>query len=250
MDRGIYTAASAGLVGSRRLQIIANNLANVSTVGFKAERLITRQQEFEDTLASKFSQSPVNARGDADRTPGVVDTGTFTDFTPGPVETTGNPLNVALRKHNHFFVIETANGQTYTRAGNFSLDAERNLVTADGQRVLGDGGAINLPPGKPIISSSGAVTVNGEFIGRIQVAEINDLGRMTRQEGARFKLEGAQATTVDADLVQEAVELPNVNVVEAMTEMMAAQRSFEAYAKTATTMDDLNDIAIRSARVL
>jgi len=94
MDRGLYTAASNGLVSARRLEIVSNNLANINTVGFKAQKLVTRQQEFSDTLASKIEGVSERAALDHQQAPGAINVGTFTDFDPGPVSQTGNPLNV------------------------------------------------------------------------------------------------------------------------------------------------------------
>ena len=170
MDRGVYAAASGGLLQARRLQLVANNLANVSTVGFKAERLVSRQQEFADTLASSIAQNAPHAKGDQQRTPGVVDIDSVTDFSPGPVTTTGNPLNVALNNKNQFFVVNTPDGERYTRAGNFTLNAQGTLVTPDGQPVLGEGGPITIQGGSnATISGNGTVSLNGASVGRLRV---------------------------------------------------------------------------------
>ncbi len=250
MDRGMYVASSGGLVSARRLEVVSNNLANVSTVGFKAERIIARQQEFSDTLASQLSNTTERAAKDHERTPGVVDIATYTDFTPGPIATTGNPLDVALNKQNQFFVVGTPDGPAYTRAGNFTMNAERQIVTQDGLPVQGDGGPLELPPGKISISGDGTVVVGGQTIGRLQVVEIDELDKLKRTEGVRFQLPGGgQATAAEKpEVVSEAVEMPNVSVVDAMVEMITAQKGFEAYTKTIRTIDELNDRAIRNAR--
>lgn len=249
MDKGIYTAGSGGFAAMRRIDILANNIANVSTVGFKAERVQNRQQEFTDTLASTLPGTTPQARKNFERSPGVVHIGTVTDFSPGPLQQTQNPLDVALRKDNAFFVVSTQRGDAYTRAGNFTLDSQGNLVTSDGFQVQGDGGALTLPIGKPRIFPNGTVTVNGEAAGRLRIVEIDDLGKLRRAEGSRFELEaGGQARNVDAEVVPESLEMPNVSVFEAMVELMVAQKAFEAYTKTAQTMQDLDDQALRWAR--
>src|SRR5690606_26733045 len=101
--------------------------------------------------------------------PGVVTTDNVTDFTPGPIANTGNPLNVALVKMNQFFSVQTQAGEFLTRAGNFTLNAEGNLVTQDGELVNGDGGPITLPAGQARISGNGDVIVGGETVGRLRV---------------------------------------------------------------------------------
>ncbi|OVE80210.1 hypothetical protein BVY02_01030 [bacterium J17] len=251
MSYGMWVASSGGLSENRRLELIAHNLANVNTVGYKAERLTTSAQDFGDTLAKKMEHGGA-AANTIEQTPGVVNINTFTDFSAGPVSNTGNPLNVALRQDNQFFVVSDPEGDSYTRAGNFTLDAERNIVTADGAPVQGDGGPLTLPPGASArIQSDGTVMVDGQVIGRIKVVEFQEdqLVNLKRAEGVRFKAAGdTQPQTVPADLVTSSVELPNVSVVEAMVEMISAQRSFEAYTKTVQTMDQLTDTAIRNTR--
>jgi flagellar basal-body rod protein FlgG len=248
MDRGIYAAGSGGFYSAKRMDIVANNLANANTVGFKAERLVARKQEFADTLASKIAQDYPRAAGDHERTPGVTQIFTETDFTPGPISNTGNGLNVALAKKNTFFVIETPEGERYTRAGNFSVNSQGNLVTADGFNVQGDGGPLTLPPGKPHISSNGTVSVNGEEVGRLRTVRVEDLGQLKRSEGVRFELAGGAAETVPADVIPESVEMPNISVVESMVEMINAQRGFEAYTKSVVAIDVMNERAIRNLR--
>jgi flagellar basal-body rod protein FlgF len=249
MDRGLYAAASGGLLESRHLDVVANNLANSSTVGFKAERLVSKQQTFSDTLASKMVGVPNRAVSDIEQTPGVVDVHSITDFSLGPISHTDNPLHVALRQQNHFFVVQTPTGEAYTRAGNFTVDATGTLVTTDGMPVLGEGGAITFPSGEVQISGSGAVLANNEVVGQMRVVHIDALEQLRRTEGVRFQLEGgASVTNVPADLVPRSVEMPNISIVEAMVEMINAQKSFEAYTKTVRVIDELNEESIRNAR--
>ena len=106
MDRGIYTSASAGLYQLRKLEVVNNNLANINTVGFKKQILTGETQSFDQTLASAVAKDDPYAKGDHDRTPGVVNSRTVTDFTVGAIKNTGNPLDVALRNPNDFFVIQ------------------------------------------------------------------------------------------------------------------------------------------------
>ena len=248
MDRGIYAAASGGLFEARRLQNVAHNLANVNTVGFKAARMVGRQQEFADTLAGAIESTTPGASDDHDRIPGVVDITTQTDFSQGPVQYTDNPLHVAHTDPSLFFVVNGPEGDEYTRAGNFTLDANSTLVTPDGQPVLGQGGPIAIPNGVPSISSSGAVLADGQVVGQLRTVRIDQPNGLTRKEGVRFVLDGgAQATDAPTQLVPRSVEMPNVGVVESMVEMIAAQRSFESYTKTLKTIDEINERAVRSA---
>lgn len=249
MDRGIFAAASGGVLNELRLQVVGNNLANASTVGYKASRLVSRQQEFADTLAGALSTPGSRAEGDQERTPGVVSVETITDFTPGPVSFTGNPMHVALREANHFFVVNTPQGEQYTRAGNFTMDSTGNLTTPDGMPLMGEGGPITIANGAPTISGNGTVMANGEVVGRLRAVEIEDVKQLTRQGDVRFTLGGGgQPAAIPASLVPQSVEMPNISVVDSMVEMIAANRSFEGYTKTIKTIDDLNERAIRNTR--
>lgn len=251
MDRGMYASASGGLLADSRIEIVANNLANVNTVGFKAQRLRSREESFDDTLASETSgKVTAKAKADHDRTPGVVGLSTYTDFSPGPIAPTENPLDVALREEKQFFAIQTPSGEAYTKAGNFSLRSDGTLVTQDNMPVMGDSGPIVLPPGNAHISTNGSVVVGNQTAGRLKVVEIDDLSKLNRTESSRFTLpSGAGAARpVEADVVPGSVELPNVNVVDAMIEMISAQKGFEAYTKTLRSIDELNEVAIRNAR--
>lgn len=247
MEKGIYAASSGGLLESLRLQMIAHNLANSETVGFKAERLVSRQQEFKDTLVGQLESSSDFAKADQARTPGVVSVASMTDFSPGPVQFTGNALNVALANENTFFVVQTPQGEQLTRAGNFTLNQNGQLVTSDGLPVMGEGGPITVGEGMPLITSAGVVESGGEARGRLRVVEVKDPQKLKREGGVRFS--GATDTTnVAADLIPGSVEMANSAVVESMVGLIATQRSFEAYTKVAKTIDEINDTAVRTAR--
>jgi flagellar basal-body rod protein FlgF len=249
MDKGLYAASSAGLLAAKRLDVVANNLANVNTIGFKGERLATRQQEFGDTLASRVAGDSTSAQRDFDRTPGVIATGTTTDFSAGNIQYTGNPLDVALTKPNQFFTMNTPQGLVFTRAGNFSVNTEGALVASDGTPVNGDGGPINIPPGPVNISPNGTITSGTRVIARLQVVQVNDLNNLERVGGSRFRLVTGDTTAVDAPaLAAQSVEMPNLQVIEGMVDMISASKAFEAYTKTAKTIEELNDRAIRTAR--
>jgi flagellar basal-body rod protein FlgF len=249
MERGIYSATSGGLQESRRLEIIANNLANVNTVGFKASKLVSRQQEFNDTLASTLQNAPARASFDQNHIPGVINEEVSIDFSAGPVEFTGNPLNVALVETNQFFTVLTPDGERLTRAGNFTINNEGILSTPDGMPISGEGGEIPVLSADAKISKSGAVLVDGEIVGRLKVVRIDDLTQLQKEAGVRFKLpQGADPENVPPNLIPASVELPNVSVVEAMVEMIVTQRAFEGYTKTVQTINELNETNLRVNR--
>lgn len=249
MDRGLYIAASGGLLNLKQVDIVGNNLANASTVGFKAQRLVCRQQEFGDTLAGVVNQKDARAADDQKRTPGVTQVEAITDFSPGAINTTGDPLHAALQEPDHFFVVGADEGEAYTRAGNFTMNSEGFLTTPDGYPVMGEGGPITISQGSPKITSSGAVLVDGEQVGRLRVVKVDDLSKLERQEGVRFTLKsGEQPATVEAQVISGALEMPNISIVESMVEMISANRAFEGYTKVVRTIDELNERALRNAR--
>ena len=250
MDQGTYIAASNGILQFAKLDVVNNNLANINTTGFKRQFIVSRDQSFDDTLASQLV-SPLDdpyAKGDQERAPGVVEIGTYTDFSQGAIKETGNPFDVALTNPNDFFVIETPEGPQYTRAGNFTLNEEGTLVTSDGYPVQGDGGALIVNGSKASIGAGGTLIVDGVNVGNLQVVRFSDPSVLEQQGGCRFKVRDGQdggAETVEADLVPGAVETSNVSAVTAMIELISTNRGFQMYERTARTIDEMNNIAVQ-----
>ncbi|NDC38385.1 MAG: flagellar hook-basal body protein [Proteobacteria bacterium] len=245
MDRGTYSAASGGLLQLRKLEVVNNNLANVNTAGFKRELIVGDTTEFDQTLASIFAKDDPYAKGDHDRTPGTTAVRAVTDFSPGPIENTGNPFDLALRNPKDFFAIQTAGGTEYTRAGDFTLNAEGKMVTKDGALVLGDGGEISISGPNVLIEPNGTVKVNGQPAAKIQVVRISDTNQLERVGNSRFKLgAGAGAEAVEPDVVPQALERSNVSAITGVIDLILSQRGFEMYTKSAETIDQMNQAAI------
>lgn len=252
MDRGTYAAASAGLANLRKLEVVNANLANINTPGFKREVLVGEVQTFDQTLAKMVAANDPYAQGDQERTPGVVNIHTATDFSPGPIKQTDGGLDAALRRPNDFFVISTPEGQQYTRAGNFTLNSDGSLVTADGYPVAGDGGAISSDlPGLHIEASGEVVapdpqTKLPQIIGKLQVVHIEDPSSLVRVGGSRFKLDAGAAapSAVDPDLEPKSIEMSNVSAITGMIDLISANRAFAMYTKSAQTIDEMNNVSI------
>ena len=246
MDRGTYSAASGGLVQLKKLEVINNNLANVNTVGFKRQVIVGKTQSFEETLASTLRSTDEFAQGDHARTPGVVGVKTATDFTPGPIKNTGNPLDAALRNPDDFFVIDTPNGQQYTRAGNFTLNESGEIVTMDGMRVVGDGGALTANGPGVKITPDGSVTVNGVRVGALRVVRFSDTSDLQRVGDSRFALlEGRpEPANVQAEVESQALEMANVSVINGVLDLISTNRAFDMYTRAARTIDELNGVSI------
>lgn len=246
MDRGIYAAASSGLAQIRKLEVVSNNLANVNTPGFKKQIITGDVQTFDQTLARITASGDPYAQPDHERTPAVVQIRAATDFSPGPVKNTGNTLDVALRNPKDFFVIETPAGEQLTRAGNFTLSQEGEIVTQDGFAVQGDGGAITVAGGGVSISPDGSVLVNGAAVARLRVMRVEEPAQLERAGAARFSVRPGMEAPVDVegDLIPQALEMSNVSAISSVIDLISAQRAFQMYARTTETMDMMNQTAI------
>jgi flagellar basal-body rod protein FlgG len=245
MDIGTYAAASSGIVQLRKLEIQNNNLANVNTVGFKRQILVTSPEDFKDTFAKEMAGKDPYATGDQKRVATVNEVATHTDFSMGAIKSTGNPLDVALRNANDFFVVNTPQGRMFTRAGNFTLDANGALVTQDGMQVQGDGGAIIAQGAGANIGADGTVRAGGNIVGRLQIVRFAETKGLQPVEGTRFKVaSGPQPTPVEGFVEPRALEMSNVSAVTGMIDLITTNRAFDAYTKAAQTIDSLNQAAI------
>jgi flagellar basal-body rod protein FlgF len=180
MSGGMYLAAAGALVQQLRLEVLANNVANISTIGYKGDRSIfqipeeSEPQTFETPIEGIQSLSPY-----------APPFSTVIDFSQGAIRQTGNPLDVAING-NGFFSIQTPDGVQYTRQGSFTLDSEGVLITPDGYPVLGEGGEITLEEGTVEIDSQGGVYVDGDEVGRLQITDFTNPETLTKAGNGRF----------------------------------------------------------------
>jgi flagellar basal-body rod protein FlgF len=246
MDIGWYAAASAGVYQMQKLEVQNNNLANINTVGFKRQILTADQEQFDQTLAAAVVPDDPYAAGDQSQVPNVTGIKARTDFSPGPIKNTGNPLDVALKSAKDFFVVNTPEGPAYTRAGNFTTNGTGELVTQDGFQVQGDGGAIQIGGPGASISIDGSVRVQGQTIARLQVVRFEDPSGLEHIAGTRFKVANSASQPVQVEPMVEpmALEMSNVSAITGMVDLITTSRAFEAYTKAATAIDSLNTLAI------
>lgn len=246
MDRGFYSIASGGLLQLTKLDVVNNNLANVNTPGFKRQLIVSQEQQFANTLAKALEADDPYAKGDDQRVHGISEVSTATDFTPGAIKATGNSLDVALRNAGDFFVVNTPAGPQYTRAGNFTLNANSEVVTMDGLAVQGDGGAIAVNGPSVKVQPNGQVFADGQLAGTLQVVHFDNTDGLERVSGSRFQLkQGAPApTAVEPDVEPSSLEMSNVSAITSMIDLIAANRAFDMYSRTARSIDDLNQVSI------
>ncbi|MBO8126112.1 MAG: flagellar hook-basal body protein [Firmicutes bacterium] len=237
MIRGIYTGATGMLTQQRRLDVISNNLANVNTAGFKRDYLASVSfPEVEMYRVAGGRSVPVGPLGYGADTPVL-----HTDFGPGSLQVTGNPLDLAIEGEG-FFAVDTPRGERYTRAGHFFRNAQGFLVTGSGDYVLGQRGRIPLSGSEIQVSQDGWVSVDGRRVDRIRVVIFPPA--FGRKEGEN-KWVAAEVTEVaEPRIRQGAVERANVNAVKEMVDMITVLKAYEANQKIITTQDELLDRAV------
>jgi len=224
---------------------ISNNLANVSTPGFKRD--IAVGESFSD-IVSGLARSPVGRLGMS-----TAITAVYSDHSPGSMANTENPFDLAI-EGDGMFTIQTDTGIRYTRAGNFRLDAESYLVTRDGHRVLGADGPIRVD-GSLVVQDDGGVYSDGEFRGqlRIMIPTTGDVlvkvgGGLFRERDGVAGLAGdagmVRSRPGEARVVQGALESANVNAVREMVDMIAGYRTYEAAQRALLSHDALLDKAV------
>lgn len=228
MDRMIYLSMSGAKSLMQRQDALANNLANASTTGFRAELQALRAV-------------PVRGDGASTRVY-ALETSTGYDPTPGAISSTGRPLDVAMRG-NAWLAVQGLDGtEAYTRMGSLQVTAEGQLTTSGGLTVLGDGGPIALPPNaEPSIASDGTISVKQSdgkttTVGRLKL--VTPEAPLTRGDDGLFRAaDGDLPADTTARLQEGALEGSNVNPIENMVAMIAAARQFETQMKMLQTAE-------------
>jgi len=234
MDRLIYLAMSGAKATMQRQETLANNLANVSTVGFRAE------------LAA-FRAVPVEGSGASTRVYSLESTPGY-DASPGQVAATGRNLDVAMQGSAWLAVQGLDGTEAYTRGGSLDINADGNLVTTSGLTVLGDGGPIQVPPDTRVgIASDGTITATdlegrSTPVGKLKL--VTPEGSLTRGTDGLFRAGAGELSADPLARVQDgALEGSNVSAVETMVAMIAAARQFEAQMKSLTTAEGNDKVA-------
>jgi flagellar basal-body rod protein FlgF len=239
MNPLLYQSYSAVAARFAQLTVLSNNLANTNTVGYKGDRL------FEEIV--QYSTKNIAEADKADQVTGIPVTRQreVTDFSPGSILETGNPLNIAITG-NGFFVVQSPQGKRYTRQGDFQINTKGQLLSADGLPVLGEQGPITLPAGQVYIDDSGHVSVDGQEIERLKLVDFNDRTKLAKEGNGRFVLTDDSETEVPAtspNLKQGALESSNVNPVRLMAELLDTRRQFEAMQKSIQL--SMNEMTLR-----
>ena len=237
MDSGYYAACAGFAAQSQALELVAQNLANLGTSGYRAE-----QATFRSLLAGS-GRVAGNLLNSAVNNFGVLE-GSRVDRASGSLVATGNPLDLVIAGDG-FFAVQSAQGVLYTRNGSFHIASNRQLVTAAGDPVLGQQGPIMVPDGSVSVSADGTISVAGAVVATVQIAEF---ARDTTLQAAGNALYAAPANAAlpaaSSSIRQGMLEQSNVNPVAGVVELIAVQRNAEMMARALSAFDSqLNQVA-------
>jgi flagellar basal-body rod protein FlgF len=219
MIDGVNKMARDMSVRVLRQELVANNLANVNTPGFKTQRAFTRI--LNQSLGAEAPQKPSGTSGQT--------TGIYTSFEQGRIEYTHRNLDLAIDGEG-FFVVDTPYGERFTRAGSFTLTEAGLLATYGGNPIMGQGGPIAIQGGDIEITPDARVVVDGEEVDTLKIVTFSAAQNLARS-GNTFTSASEPYNEVDfaeTQIVQGALERSNVNPIDEMVEMIALHRGFEA----------------------
>ncbi len=224
MENSLTIALARQSVLDRQMDVIATNLANLETAGFKAEHMIFSEL-IEQTSDEEFLSI-------------VHDVSFVRDLSEGPFTGTHSPLDLAIHGDG-YFVVDTPDGERYTRHGVFQLDDNGKIVTTEGHPVLGSGGApiaIPLDATDITITRDGTISADTNEIGRIKLVRFDDPQALSKAGSGLYDAEGQTPQPAsDSEVVQGMVESSNVKGVVEMTRMIDTVRAYQAAAKLADT---------------
>jgi flagellar basal-body rod protein FlgF len=239
MENALLIGLSRQMALGRELDIIANNVANVTTNGFKARQSRFREYLMPGASAASFQRPD---RGLSF----VADAGTALDTSAGAIERSGNPLDAAIRGPG-FFAVQTPAGERYTRNGAFTVNVHGQLVTSDGNPVLGENGPISFSPQETglTIGADGTVSTDQGQRGRLRLVSFADPATL-KSEGANLFSSTARAQPAGQNSSVEpgALERSNVKPIVEMSRLIEVNRSYTNVSGMLSRMDDLRRSAI------
>ena len=231
MDNGIYIALSRQTALFRKMDMVAHNIANLDSTGFQAEKVM-----FDDYVVKEGNRQKIAF---------AQDVASYRDTAQGNMKTTHNPLDVAINGDG-YFVVETANGERYTRAGNFQLDAEGTLVTAEGFPVLDDSsGQITFSPNDKeiVIGEAGNISVDGELRGNLGVVEFANAQSMVQIGNGLLKTDQEPLEAENSRVLHGVLEKSNVKAIEEVVNLVKLSKSVGSTSKYIEVMYELQKSA-------
>ncbi len=239
MIKGFYNLTSGMLSQGRRLDVVANNMTNISTAGYKAEHYTDRT--FDEVMAVRIGNKDKSVYQELPTYQAhiLAPAHLYTDFSQSSFEETRLPLDFAIQGEG-FFAIQTADGVAYTRAGSFTLDNEGYLCLSELGRVLDrESNPIQLPTDKLQTDKQGNLsTENGEYLATLGVFQFEDNGELERTPYGLFTGDGAQVNE-NVTILHKWVERSNVNLVKEMVKMISTQRALQSAAQMSKIYDQV-----------
>jgi flagellar basal-body rod protein FlgF len=240
MENAALIGLSRQVALRRTLDVIANNVANINTNGFKADGSVFEEYVTHGARENRFI-------GADRRVSFVHDRATWTDMRAGGVQHTGNPLDLAI-DGTAFFAVETPRGERYTRNGGFQINAAGELVTSEGYRVLGDAGPVVFQPQDRSITigRDGSIAVGNDGRGQIRLVEFAQPGRLRKDGTGTFAAPAdlPPVATTESRVVQGAVEKSNVQGVIEMSRLIEVTRTYAQIAQMTEQHGTLRKTAI------
>ncbi|MBU6444365.1 MAG: flagellar basal-body rod protein FlgF [Alphaproteobacteria bacterium] len=237
MDNTLLISLSQQVAAYRAMDVIANNLANVSTPAYKREAMQFR--EYVDQLPAAAGQSGPQSISF------VQDAGTVSDLTEGKLDHTGAPYDLAINGKG-YFQIQTANGTRYTRDGHFLLNSDGELVTASGDPVLGDGGPVTVTPndGDIHIADDGTVSGKQGQISKISLVDFPNDQALVKDGTNLYSTTQAPTQVTNSQILQGTIEASNVQPVVEISRMLEIMRAYQATTSLTKSQSDLKLQAI------
>lgn len=232
MDNALLVSLSQQMAAYQSMDVIANNVANVSTPGYRRE---------EQTFRQYIEQLPPTEGDTGTQTLSFVqDAGIVRDMSEGPMRSTGATYDLALHGKG-FFVVQTPNGERYTRNGHFSLDTAGQIVDDAGDPLQGDGGAItiNTDDGDIHIGTDGTLSGKNGQIAKLRVAGFANEAALAKEGASLFSTTQTPTTATNAEIRQGSLEESNVQPVVEISKMVEVMRAYQATATMAQSQEDL-----------
>ncbi|ABG29983.1 flagellar basal-body rod protein FlgF [Roseobacter denitrificans] len=234
MENSGYTTITRQSGLMKEMRVVANNIANAATSGFRQEGVIFSEYVKSVDGASSLSMGQADARQ--------------TSFAQGALTQTGGQFDFAI-EGDGFFLVETPLGERLTRAGAFSPNADGDLVTPDGYRVLDAGGApVFIPPGAAdiAVSADGTISTNGDPVGQLGLVQPRNPQGLVREDGVMFRADEGYEAAEQGRILQSFVENSNVNPILQLTRMIEVQRAYELGASFVEAEDERVRQAMRT----
>lgn len=240
MIRGLYTAATGMLTGSKKVDVIANNISNVDTDGYKKD--IPVSGSFREVLTKRINDDTLG-----NKNIGTINYGSYVDqvytiHSQGQLYQTDNNLDFAIQGDG-YFEVETGEGVVYTRNGSFNRNSQGYLVDGQGNYVLGENGRIYIENDDISVDDRGSIFSDGVYIDRLRLVDFEDKTSLVKQGDNYFSQDGG-AAPAQASIRQGFLEKSNVNPVDEMVEMISVMRNYETSQRMIKMQDQTLDKAV------